>query len=151
MRALLLALTERLTVNLPYLSWVGVIADPLLPPQSHAPPFVGLLDGGLSEQSLPNRNDLQTLTVGIVAYQALQIEDSGAAVLGEPSLGEGGKGLLEIQEDIRALLQDYTVAGAFSFAHRDSLEATQAIANDDNFLTMKQAVYRYQRLVRTGA
>lgn len=147
MEQLLKDTVARLTTELPYLNWVGVLDDELLPPATVEPPFVGLRDGGVLSPSAPDRKDREQLTVLVVAYQALNLGEPGAAVIGsEAQLGAAGKGLLAIQDDVRTALNDYLFNFRFAFAHREALDASQVIASDHRLLSLLRARYLYRRI-----
>lgn len=147
MEQLLRDIITRLQSSLPYLHWIGALDDELLPPATVMPPFVGVKDGGLLSPSLPGQKDKETLTVIMIAYQSLNLGETGAAVLGsEAQLGDAGKGLLAIHADIRSMLNDYLFDNRFYFAHREDLQASRVIGNDQRLLSMQRALYQYRRL-----
>jgi hypothetical protein len=147
MKQLLDNVVARIRDQLSYLRWVGVLDDPRLPPKAVEPPFVGVKDNGVIAVSLPGRKDDETLSVIVVAYQALYLEEHGAAVMGSPGqLGETGKGLLEIADDIKVALND-NLFTSFSFAHRDRLEPSQTIDNEVRLLSMQRSIFSYRRVL----
>lgn len=145
MQKLLLAIASTLQTSLPYLQWVGVVENFDDPP-GHLKqfPVVGLRDGGIVSQAQPAQKDDDTLTVQIAVYQQLYDDDPGAALMGrETQLGDRGKGLLDIHEDIRTLLNNNLLAqpGVYR-AHRDQLRASEP----GETLIRQIAVYSYERL-----
>lgn len=147
MEQLLRDIVARLTTELGYLNWVGVVDDELLPPPGVAPPFVGVKDNGLRATALPGQLDDERLSVVVIAYQALQIGEPGAAILGSTgNLGEAGKGLLAIADDIKAALNDYCFAG-FQKAYRDALLPSQVIEREGDLLSRQGNVFTYWRIV----
>lgn len=147
MEQLLRDIITRLQSSLPYLHWIGALDDELLPPATVMPPFIGVKDGGLLSPSLPNQKDKETLTVLVIAYQSLNLGETGAAVLGsEAQLGDAGKGLLAVHADVRATLNDHLFDNRFYFAHREDLQASRVIGNDQRLLSMQRAIYQYRRI-----
>lgn len=147
MEQLLRDIITRLQTSLPYVHWVGALDDIFLPPETVSPPFVGVKDAGLLAASFPGKKDDERLTLAVIVYQSVNTGEPGAAVLGsEENLGEAGKGLLAIHEDIRTLLNDYLFDNRFSFAHRERLDASRVIANDQRLLSYQQAAYLYRRI-----
>lgn len=147
MEQLIRDIITRLQSSLPYLHWIGALDDELLPPATVMPPFVGIKDGGLISPSLPGQKDKETLTVIVIAYHSINIGDPGAAVLGsEAQLGEAGKGLLAIHADIRSMLNDHLFSNRFYFGHREDLQASRVIGNDQRLLSMQRAIYQYRRI-----
>jgi len=150
MKALLEALVTAIAGELDYLSWVGVLDDELLPPEEPAPPFVGLKDGGIIPQSLPSKKDVETLTVHVLVYQSLLDAEPGASILGATGqLGDPGKGLLTIHDELKTFLNDNFLSQAnIHWAHRDRLDASRTLANDEGrLIQLQRAIYTYRRYV----
>lgn len=146
MKALLENIVARLTTQLPYLTWVGVLDDPLLPPEEPEPPFVGVKDHGMVSTALPGKKNDERLAVVVVAYQGLDLDHVGASIIGNTDqLGEEGKGLLDIADDVRAALTD-VVFSEFLKAYRDRMEPTQAIGNGQRTLSMQKNFFTYWRI-----
>lgn len=149
MRELLKSLVVTIRGGLPYLSWVGVLDDELLPPEEPAPPFAGVRDGGIVATSLPGGHDIEVLTVHVVAYQALFLDEPGAAIIGNAELlGAAGKGLLEISADLKALLTDNFLGQAkVHFAWRSQVERTEVLRTTNRLLSMQRNMFLYRRYV----
>jgi hypothetical protein len=148
MKALLDAMVTAIAGELDYLSWVGVLDDELLPPEEPAPPFVGLKDGGIVLQSLPGKKDLEVLTVYVIAYQSVLGAAPGASILGATEqLGDPGKGLLTIHDELKTFLNDnFLSLSNIHWAHRDRLDASRTLANEDGrLIQLQRATYTYRR------
>lgn len=154
MRALMdnMITTLRDAPTLGYLQWVGVLDDELLPPQTPAPPFVGLKDAGLTAISAPGKTDREELRVNVVIYQSVLADFPGHSMMGEPSLGDAGRGLFDIGEDIKVLLNDTLFNNGFYYAHRDRIEPSTTIVGPENglILQFQRHVYIYRRLQPQG-
>lgn len=150
MEALLDAIVTAIRAALPYLTWVGVLDDELLPPDGPQPPFVGIKDGGLTARSLPGKKDDETMSIFIIVYQSLVDQEHGASVLGRTDqLGDQGKGLLAIHADLKTLLNDNLLGQAtINFAHRDSMEASRRMTNEaGRLIQLQRALYIYSQFV----
>jgi hypothetical protein len=148
MRALLELIEARVRAALPYLSWVGVLDNELLPPPEPPPPFVGIRDGGLIPQSRPGLKDIETLSVLVIPYQRLLDGEPGASVMGSPTLGDAGTGLLDLSEAIKDALTDYLFDRRVHWAHRDRMDATQTLQTQDGaLLQMQRNLFTYRRYV----
>lgn len=147
MEQLLKDIVTRLTTQLPYLNWVGVVDDELLPPTTVEPPMVGVKDGGLLSPSTPGQKDREQLTIFVMAYQSLNLGEPGSAVVGSASqLGDAGKGLLAIQEDLQTALNDELFSHRFTFAHREALDPSRIITVESRLLSMLRARFLYRRI-----
>jgi hypothetical protein len=147
MQLLLQNIVTRIATNLTYLTWVGVLDNELLPPQSPSPPFVGLKDGGLSATARPGKTDLEELRINVVIYQSVMHEAPGASIMGEPSLGDAGRGVLQIGEAIKGLLNDDLFSNTFYFAHRDRVEPSNTIIDEEGrYLQYQRHLYVYRRV-----
>lgn len=148
MKDLLDIILPALRTALPYAKWVEVLDDVLLPPDGVDYPGVGVVDGETVLESRPGRKDQRTDTVQIVPYQQLAYSSVGAAVMGEASLGDEGKSLLTMAEDIRAALNDNLLNNKVLYAHVDAIAASQTIFNEElHFLRYKIVRVTYRRLV----
>jgi len=152
MNDLIEAIKADLVANLPYLKWVEAIDNELLPPDGVEFPGVGIKDGDESFQSLPSKRDLDQPTLLVVAYQSLTLATPGAAIMGETaSLGDAGKGLIEIAKEIRARLNDNRFTTAFGetilWAHIDAIAASETIGNEETglLIQLKRITVTYRR------
>ena len=64
---------------LAYLQAVEVIEDETFVPEEPGFPLVGLIDGGTVPRSMPGKKDIETLTVGVVAFQSIALDEPGAS------------------------------------------------------------------------
>ena len=150
MKQLLTALTSQIALQVPYLRWVGVLESELLPPEEPGFPIVGLLDGGTVNDSRPGQKDIQTLTVIVLPYQSIILDEPGAAMMGSDHLGSEGKGLLEMGDRLRTLLNDNFLNLSFYWAHCDRQEpcrTLQSIKKDDTFVQYQRNTFTYRRYV----
>ena len=151
MEALLTAIVADLETNLTYLEWVGVIEHEGLIPASPQFPMIGVIEGGYAAQSLPGKKDLETLNVGVVAYQQIILTEPGAAIMGSTAqLGDAGKGLLAIGADIKARLNDNVLAVAkIHYAHLERAQPSRPIAdpNGEVIAMYKRFDFIYRRYV----
>ena|SRR5688572_6300527 len=151
MESLLNAITSDLETNLPYLHWVGVIEHEGLVPEEPGFPLIGLIEGGYTTQSLPGKKDLESLSVGVVAFQSILLTEPGAAIMGSTAqLGTAGKGLLAIGTDIKARLNDNLLAQPkIHYAHLDRGQAARPIAdpNGQVIAMFKRFDFTYRRYV----
>jgi len=148
-KALLDALAAAIAATLPYLSWVGVLDNELLPPEEPAFPLVGLRDGGIVHASQPGRTDLDTLTVHVIPYQSIVLTHPGGAVMGsEAQLGDQGKGLLDISAALRTLLNDnFLGLAGIHYAHCDRQAQTQTLPQPSGALIQLQRLtFTYRRI-----
>ncbi len=143
--------TIRNAPTLHYLQWVGVLDSELAqPPAEPHFPYVGLIDGGISSTSLPNRRNAEVLSVKVVAYQSLLAPDPGAHLLGNPSLPGGyGTGLLQISEDLKNLLQDNFLGQSnIHWAYRDLVSPSELLVDEaaSRFVMLQKSLYTYRRI-----
>lgn len=125
MKDLLLAIKAQIETAIPYFSWVGVIEDETMPPEGPKPPFCAIRDGGLTAQAIPSNKEDERLTVLVVPYVAL-FATPGAAIMGESSLGDEGKGLIEIGDDLYTALNGKTF-GLCIKGHRDRIDRSRTL------------------------
>ena len=150
MKDLLTALAAAIPAGLAYLNWCGVIENELLAPEGIAFPFVGLIDDGSLYQSRPGKHDIEALNVGVVAFQAIALDEPGASIVGSAAqLGDSGKGLLAIAAELRDLLNDnFLNQTKIHFAHCDRWRAAQSVTKSgDPWMTFKRLDFTYRRYV----
>lgn len=146
MKALLEAIKTAIEAapDLTYLTWVGVIENEAFVPEEPGFPLVGLVDGGVNAQSRPGPKDLESMIVGVVAFQSIALDDPGASITGSPHC----KGVLEIGEDLKTLLNDNFLAlPKVHFAHLGRHHAVRPLEAQSGFLVSKRFDYEYRRLV----
>lgn len=148
MKALLNALKPAIKTGLTYLRAVEVIDSELLPLEEPGFPFVGLLDGGTVEKSMPGKKDLEELTVKVVPYQSILLDEPGAGVMGSTAqLGDQGTGVLDMAAALKTLLNDNFLGLNFHFAHLQRREPSQALSKDSGLIVMKPLIFNYRRYV----
>ena len=150
MKDLLDALVAAIPAGLAYLNWCGVIENELLAPEGVAFPFAGLIDDGSVYQSRPGKHDIEVLSVGVVAFQAIALDEPGASIVGSAAqLGDSGKGLLAIAAELRTLLNDnFLTLEKLHFAHCERWRASQSVTKSgDPWMTFKRLDFGYRRYV----
>jgi hypothetical protein len=150
MKNLMRAIQLRLQEQLPYLQWVGILESEQELPATIALPALGIKDGGLVSQSLPGKKDAETITMFFVAYQQVLDAEVGASIMGsEENLGNAGRGLLDIADDIKAALNDdFLLQHAIHYAHREGIDPSEMLVSPDGDAIQKQrTTYTYRRYV----
>lgn len=149
MKDLLLAIRDRLEAQLHYLSWVGILEDENELPATVAFPLMGVKDGGVSARSLPNRHDLESCIVHVLAYQRVLDVEVGASLLGSDMLGPAGVGLFDMATDIQTTLNDdFLAVNKIVYAHRDAVGASETLVTPEGDACQKQrSTFTYQRLL----
>lgn len=147
MEDLLKALKTEIAANLSYLGAVEILDGEEFVPGEAIFPLIGLLDGGTVHQSMPGKKDLDVLSVKIVPYQAVFLDTPGASIIGsETQLGAAGKGVLKIAQDLQTLLNDNFLSVAkIHYAHLDREDASENLARESDFITMKRLHFTYRR------
>lgn len=145
MRKLLFDIVALIQSNLTYFSWVGVIEDEQLPPKGPPPPFCGIKDGGIIPRPIPDSQDLEQLTVIVIPYQ--YFSEPGAATLGSVELGDRGKGLIDISDDLNNLLKNEYFNHCFHYARLEQLEPVATIIEPEtlDLLYLKRNIFRWRR------
>ena len=147
-----LVTTIKTAPALSYLQWVGILDSELAPPPSEPHfPFVGVVDGGLTDDSRPGRVDLEIFSVKVVAYQSLLSPEPGEHLTGNASLPSGqGTGLLQITADLKTLLHDnFLGIATIHWAHRDRVDPSELLLDEPaaRFVMMQKSIFTYRRLV----
>lgn len=152
MRAMVTAIQNAPTLQ--YLQWVGVLDSELAPSPSEPQfPFVGIVDNGITAESMPGKKDREVLTVKVVAYQSILSSEPGSHILGDVSLPSGhGTGLLQIAHDLKVLLNDnFLGLSDIHWAHRDSLSPSEPLFDEPTsqvvLMMMLKSIYTYRRIV----
>ncbi len=144
MRDVLLAMVQELSQRIDKVREVGIVASEDLPPASWQLPYVGLKDGGKRYNSQPGQMDREIGRVEVWIYQTLILNDSGAAVVG----GGSTPGLLEIAQDIRAVLNDNDLGLALPYTHVDEIRASIAgIQDNARWVQRLSLAVNYERVV----
>jgi hypothetical protein len=112
MKTLLMNCKTRLRTEISYIrpADIYITEDIRLIRSSGSYPAIGIKDGGVQFAALAGDQDEDTLTVTLAVYVSLQKQE--AMLIG----AAGQKGVLDVAEDILALLKDYTFSGSYDTA-----------------------------------
>ena len=148
MKDLIEVLIAQIKTKLPYLHWVEPI-ESILVPDGFPNLGVGVKDGESVFASQPGRKDIRVDTVTLYCFQSLVYDKPGVTIIGEQSIGDDGKGLLQIAEDLRTALNDNKLADKVLYAHVDSIGESQTAAEfeGDKLLQYKPVKLTYRRYV----
>ena len=148
MDVLLNAIKTDLAANLPYLQGVNIIDDELLPPEEIGYPQIGIKDDSEENSAAQFQRDTEVLRVRVTIYQSVLLKEPGASIMGEPSLGDRGKGVLQIAKDVKARLHKNKLglAGYYGARYR-SAEPSQTIFSEEtaHLAQRKTLIFEYTR------
>lgn len=148
MKSLLSAIVSDLETNLTYLKGVNVVDDEDLPPAEIGYPQVVLKDGDVDRDPQAYGKNTEMLTARVTVYQSVVINKPGAAVMGEASLGDAGKGTLDIGDAIKTRLHKNTLSlSGYVRARFRRQEASQTVVNSESgeFSQRQTFIFEYLR------
>ena len=152
MDTLLVAVRDAIknSASLAYLQGVNVIDDELLPPEEIGWPQVGVKDGDWDNEPKEFQKGTEILRVRVTAYQSVLLATPGASVMGETSLGDRGKGTLQIAKDLKTLLHKNKLGlSGYYLARLKKIEASRTIfsADTEHYAQMQSLGFEYARSV----
>lgn len=142
MRTLLAAIQTQLRSDLTYVrdQDVYITPHPNYVPRGVQPPFIGLKDGPVARRELAGGWIEVTRQVLVVVYTALAKEE--ASVMGDAAAGQ--KGVLEIEEDVHASLDENLLSiDGMQSAWSPSAAASEMFGDAQRSLQRKIITYEY--------